>query len=572
MTILIKEDITLSSDTTYTDNLQVAAGVTITVNSGVTLDLGGRELLNYGTINLIGAENNLATIKNGKYSNQNTSGIFNSNLGKIESLTIDSFFNDGSLNFESTVILNSSVDAYENTNINNSLFQNSPFDVSGTADSVVVTKTTFKDSQVEIGAWTGPFQGSATFTQSNFINDTRSIYLNPFFSGNGMYHKINLIDSYIFAPTGSTFEDMVFDADDDLRVATDITSSGLQEEPYTNIENGFKVGNYFLSLSDLGQADNTAPTGITLDSTTVAENAVASHIANISGVDPDSDDLTYSVTGGTDASSFAIVNNMLHLATGVSADYETQSSYSVTLTATDLEGLTYNEDFTISITDVEETSTLYGTPGDNILDGFSGYDIIDGGDGLDTVKYSVSSDDVLFSVNDAGQLVIEDSFKHSETLVDIERLQFTEKVYALDLDGNAGDAAKAIVASFGADSLNAYMSAALSIVDSGTSLESLCDLVVDLKLIDQLAGSSSNSSFVGHLFKNVVGRSPNLFENALYTNQLDNGTYTKSSLLALAANTTLTEVLVTANSVDLIGVPGSADGEILALQYDLGLG
>jgi len=116
------------------------------------------------------------------------------------------------------------------------------------------------------------------------------------------------------------------------------------------------------------------------------------------------------------------------------------------------------------------------------------------------------------------------------------------------------------------------MSAALSVVDSGTSLESLCDLVVDLKLIDQLTGSSSNSSFVGHLFKNVVGRSPNLLENALYTNQLDNGTYTKSSLLALAANTTLTEALVTANSVDLIGVPGSADGEILALQYDLGLG
>jgi len=49
-----------------------------------------------------------------------------------------------------------------------------------------------------------------------------------------------------------------------------------------------------------------------------------------------------------------------------------------------------------------------------------------------------------------------------------------------------------------------------------------------------------------------------------FTALLDDGTYTKSSLLALAANTTLTEALVTANSVDLIGVPGSADGEILA--------
>jgi len=317
---------------------------------------------------------------------------------------------------------------------------------------------------------------------------------------------------------------------------------------------------------------NETPTAITLDSTTVAENAVASHIANISGVDPDQDDLSYSITGGSDAASFEIVNGMLHLATGVSADYETQSSYNVILTATDSEGLTYNEAFTISITDVEEASTLYGTSGNDIHLGFAGYEIIDGKEGLDTAKYSVSSDAVSFSVNDSDQLVIEDSLGQSETLDNIERLQFTDKVYALDLDGNAGVAAKAIIATFGADIISAYMSAALSVVDSGTSLESLCDLVVETKLIDQLTGSSSNSSFVGHLFKNVVGRSPNLLENALYTTQLDNGTYTKSSLLALAANTTLTENLVIANSVDLIGVPGSADGEILALQYDLGLG
>ena len=99
---------------------------------------------------------------------------------------------------------------------------------------------------------------------------------------------------------------------------------------------------------------NNAPTAITLDSTTVAENAAGSHIANISGIDPDEDDLHYSITGGSDASSFEIVNDMLHLATGVSADYETQSSYNVILTATDLDGLTYNEDFTISITDIDE--------------------------------------------------------------------------------------------------------------------------------------------------------------------------------------------------------------------------
>jgi hypothetical protein len=116
------------------------------------------------------------------------------------------------------------------------------------------------------------------------------------------------------------------------------------------------------------------------------------------------------------------------------------------------------------------------------------------------------------------------------------------------------------------------MSAALSLVDEGTSLESLCDLVIENGYIESLIGLTSNDSFVDHVFENVVGRMPNIVEQAIYTDYLDNGTHTKSSLLALAANTTLTANLLTANTIDLIGVAGSADGEILALQYDLGLG
>jgi hypothetical protein len=476
MTILIKEDITLSSDTTYTDNLQVAAGVTITVNSGVTLDLGGRELLNYGTINLIGAENNLATIKNGTYSNDSTSGVFNSNLGKIESLTIDSFFNNGRLDFDSTVILNSNIEAYKNTNINNSLFQNSPFKASVTDTSVVVNKTTFKDSQVEIGSWIGSFQDSISFTESNFVNENTAIYLNPFFSGSGFSHNFSLTNSYIYAPFGSTFEDMVFDADDDLRVATDITSSGLQEEPYTNIENGFKVGNYFLSLSDLGQADNT-----------------------------------------------------------------TLGAY-------------------------------IGSSINDSIDGFVGYDLIDGGDGIDSISYKLSTASISFSKNIDGKLVINDSSSLPDTLSNIERIFFTDKGYALDIDGNGGIAAKAIIATFGVDSISAYMSAALSVVDTGTSLNKLCDLVVDLGLIENTIGSTDITAFVTKVYTNVISRTPTSFESAILTGYYDKGTHTRADLLKLAANSSQVESQIIENSVDLIGVAGSADGEILALQYDIGLG
>jgi len=114
------------------------------------------------------------------------------------------------------------------------------------------------------------------------------------------------------------------------------------------------------------------------------------------------------------------------------------------------------------------------------------------------------------------------------------------------------------------------MSAALSVVDGGTSLESVCALVVDLSLIENEIGSSTNGSFVDHVYENVVGTAPSSEDHDTYTALLDNGTYTRSSLLALPANTTLAADIMTANLVDLIGVAGSADGEFLAIQYDVG--
>ena len=194
----------------------------------------------------------------------------------------------------------------------------------------------------------------------------------------------------------------------------------------------------------------------------------------------------------------------------------------------------------------------------------------------------LASDEVRFSLDPAGQLVVE---KVSEplpslndletnvtvnTLVAIERLLFSDKGFALDISGDAGVAAKTIIASFGVSTLNAYMVPALSVVDGGMNLDQVCDLVVDYQLIESVTGSNSNGSFVDHLYKNVVGIAPSQVEHDAITALLDNGTYTKSSLLAFAANTTLAADILIANSVDLIGVPGSTDGQVLAIAYDLG--
>jgi hypothetical protein len=231
--------------------------------------------------------------------------------------------------------------------------------------------------------------------------------------------------------------------------------------------------------------------------------------------------------------------------------------------------------------------------------------IIDGGSGIDTVTCLASSDSVTFSLekgaslyggqsssnseNNQNSLVISQTITEtiyggknvstttsssvqSETLTNIERLHFTDKGYGLDIEGNTGVAAKVIISAFGAEKLPSKMSSLLTIVDNGKTIDGISNYVIQRGLIENAIDSSTNGSFVDHVYENVVGIAPSSADHDTYTALLDNGTYTKSSLLALAANTTLTADIMTANLVDLIGVAGSADGEILALQYDLGLG
>jgi hypothetical protein len=319
---------------------------------------------------------------------------------------------------------------------------------------------------------------------------------------------------------------------------------------------------------------NLAPTTIELDNMAIVENTAESHVANITGSDPEGDDLTFTISGGADESDFEIIDNkMLHLKAGVSIDYETQNQLQVVLTATDTSGLFFNKEFTVSVTDVDEPLlTRYGMPDNDKLVGFEGYDIINGMGGIDQVTYSKGKEDVSFSLNSDNQLVVNglvSGQNTTETLISIERLQFSDKTYALDIDGNAGIAAKAIIATFGAESISKYMSPALSVIDGGKTLADVCALVIDLQLIEGVTGSSSNGSFVDHVYKNVVGVAPSTEEHDSFTALLDDGTYTQSALLELAANTTLTEALVNANSVDLIGVSGVSDGQLLSIQYEV---
>ena len=115
---------------------------------------------------------------------------------------------------------------------------------------------------------------------------------------------------------------------------------------------------------NVGESTNNAPVFTDGTSTTryVAENtASGTNIGSpISATDANNDSLTYSLSG-TDAATFRIDSTTGQLRTYAALDYETKSSYTVTVSVFDENGGNGSIVVTISITDINErTDPLYG--------------------------------------------------------------------------------------------------------------------------------------------------------------------------------------------------------------------
>ena len=85
----------------------------------------------------------------------------------------------------------------------------------------------------------------------------------------------------------------------------------------------------------------------------------------VTATDPEGNTLTYSL-GGTDADAFGIDEANGQLRTSAALDYETRSSYSVTVVAEDSEGASASIEVTISVTDEDENEPPSFDPTDNM--------------------------------------------------------------------------------------------------------------------------------------------------------------------------------------------------------------
>ena len=176
------------------------------------------------------------------------------------------------------------------------------------------------------------------------------------------------------------------------------------------------------------------------------------------------------------------------------------------------------------------------------LKGQPGTDFFDGGLGLDTVVYNGPME--RYSITKSGnRYVVSEPTGSDDTdyLANIERLQFSNTKVALDMTGNAGDAARLIGALLGPSYVNekALAGVVIGLLDQNYSTQTIATLGLGTSTYIGLAGSSSNEDFVKHVFKNVIGRPPVEAELQTYVGMLSAGT-SQAALAVMAAETEFT--------------------------------
>jgi uncharacterized protein with PIN domain len=205
---------------------------------------------------------------------------------------------------------------------------------------------------------------------------------------------------------------------------------------------------------------NDAPTDIALSATSIKENADPGTIVGaLSAVDPDlGDTLTYKLTSNP-GKTFSIVDGNIVLAQGKSLNFEIKDSYDITVRVTDDAGASYDESFTINVTDVDEVirgtrknDILHGTDADDVIQGLAGNDTLDGAGGADELDGGNGSDAASYQSAAAGVTVnLSRPVKNTgdadgDSYVSIENLigsRFNDKLIGNnkenELDGGKGD-------------------------------------------------------------------------------------------------------------------------------------
>lgn len=138
------------------------------------------------------------------------------------------------------------------------------------------------------------------------------------------------------------------------------------------------------------------------------------------------------------------------------------------------------------------------------------------------------------------------------TTKDVERVVFTDKGLALDVNGPAGELYALLSVALGQSDVNAgLMGVGLALQDTGLTDVQLAELLLNSSVYKADALGTSNETFVKHIYTNITGQTISLADLTLFTGWLDRNEYTQAQLLDAASNLT---VFRDASHINLVGL------------------
>jgi Ca2+-binding RTX toxin-like protein len=200
-------------------------------------------------------------------------------------------------------------------------------------------------------------------------------------------------------------------------------------------------------------------------------------------------------------------------------------------------------------------NTIDGGAGGDTITGGGGNDLLTGGSGLDTAVFTGAAANHAVSVTGSIATIADRTGggEGTDTLVQIERLEFSDEGIALDLSGSAGEAAMAIAAVFGPGVIQDehMVGLALQELDAGTSFQDLVQLALEARL----GPDPTHRAVVDLLFTNVVGVAPSATQEATFVALLDFGQFSEAGLGAIAAQHPLNLANINIDLLASTGLP-----------------
>lgn len=188
---------------------------------------------------------------------------------------------------------------------------------------------------------------------------------------------------------------------------------------------------------------------------------------------------------------------------------------------------------------------LLGNKGRNLFMPGEGNDQIDGGAGIDTVVINGKQSEFELSLSAYSGLWLvaaRDGFSGVDSLANVERVQFSDRNIALDLNGNAGKAARMLATVFGKSALQnlEYAGIAISLFDQGLSEAQVAQIALDAAL----GPGQKSSDVIALLRKHVVGTGVTQREFSDLVALLDNKTISVAEFTLGVAQSDLTAQLI----------------------------